>query len=114
MTRERADLGFAESLETFNPQDWKPKKASYDNDIYKDMTLEAATASGFTSRQPNSEPTKVPQRRHRTGRNVQFNLKARSETISAFSAIADKQGWTLAETLEKAVLLLEQEYGERA
>lgn len=49
-------------------------------------------------------------RRRRTGRNAQFNLKAKPETIEAYCAIADAQGWGLGETLEKAVELLEQEY----
>ena len=110
MSRERADLGFSEALETFNPEAWKPQKTSHDNTLYKNATLQAATASGFSSREPQTALKTPPQRRHRTGRNVQLNLKARPETIAMFSAIADKQGWTLAETLEKAVALLEREY----
>ena len=110
MSRERADLGFAEALETFDPQDWKPQKAAHDSAIYKDATLKAATASGFSSREPHPEMKHLPQRRHRTGRNAQLNLKARPETIALFSAIADRHGWTLAETFEKAVVLLEREY----
>ena len=51
-----------------------------------------------------------PVRRRRTGRNAQFNLKARPETIAAFCAVADQQGWGLGETLEYAVTLLEREY----
>jgi hypothetical protein len=49
-------------------------------------------------------------RRRRTGRNAQFNLKARPETIEAFCAVADLNGWGLGETLEKAVALLQREY----
>lgn len=49
-------------------------------------------------------------RRRRTGRNAQINLKARPETIEAFTAIADRQGWGLGETLEKAVDLLRREF----
>lgn len=110
MSRERADLGFAETLETFDPKDWQPQKAVHDSAIYKDATLKAATASGFSSREPHLEMKQLPQRRYRTGRNAQLNLKARPETIALFAAIADRQGWTLAETLEKAVVLLEREY----
>jgi len=32
-------------------------------------------------------------RGRRTGRNAQFNLKARPETIVAFCAVADRNGW---------------------
>lgn len=110
MSRERADLGFAEALETFNPEEWKPQKASHDSALYKNATLQAATVSGFSSREPQTATQPLPQRRHRTGRNAQLNLKARPETIAMFSAIADRQGWTLAETLEKAVALLERAY----
>jgi hypothetical protein len=49
------------------------------------------------------------QRRHRTGRNVQFNIRARQETIDAFLAIADQQGWVLGEVLEQAVAALDRE-----
>ena len=77
-------------------------------------TREAAAAAGFRSREPQPEPERAgeapPLRRRRTGRNAQFNLKARPETIAAFCAVADLQGWGLGETLEQAVALLEREY----
>ena len=72
------------------------------------MAAEAAAAAGFKSREAPSP--KGEQRRRRTGRNVQFNIKARAETIEAFCAIADAQGWGLGETLEQAVALLEKAY----
>lgn len=50
------------------------------------------------------------QRRRRTGRNAQFNIKARPETIEAFCAVADAQGWGLGETLEHAVALLQKQH----
>jgi hypothetical protein len=77
---------------------------------------EGRDAQGSRCRRlPRPEP--VPERagegalrRRRTGRNAQFNLKAQPETIAAFCAIADRQGWGLGETLEQAVALLEREY----
>jgi hypothetical protein len=48
-------------------------------------------------------------RRYRTGRNVQFNMKASQEAVDAFYAISDKQGWVLGETLEHAVAALRRE-----
>ena len=79
------------------------------------MTTKVAEASGFRSREPltSRDGEKVAVRRRRTGRNVQFNLKAKPETIEAFCAIADQQDWGLGETLEKAVELLIREYGNR-
>lgn len=48
-------------------------------------------------------------RRHRTGRNIQFNCKATQETIEAFYALADQNGWLVGETLERAVAALQRE-----
>src|SRR5947209_20133636 len=44
-----------------------------------------------------AEPHRREPRRHRTGRNVQLNIKARAEAIDAFYAVADRQGWVLGE-----------------
>lgn len=119
MSKERADLGFGDELEDFNPAEWQPKKIKPSNDRPpKAQTRKAAAAAGFKSREPKSEPEPMPERagqgdaprRRRTGRNAQFNLKARPETIETFCAVADRQGWGLGETLEHAVALLEREY----
>jgi len=45
--------------------------------------------------------------RHRTGRNVQLNLKVRTETVVRFYNITKREGWVLGETLEHAVEALE-------
>ena len=44
-----------------------------------------------------------PQSRHRTGRNAQLNFKVTPETLAQFTAIADREKWLLAETLEHAL-----------
>jgi hypothetical protein len=118
MTKERADLGFSGSLDQFDPSEWKPappKRTPTPAD--KAATIKAAAAAGFSSREPKPQETQQETgqqpRRRRTGRNAQLNLKARPETITAFCAIADRQGWGLGETLEKAVELLEREHGLR-
>lgn len=51
-----------------------------------------------------------PKRRYRTGRNVQFNMKASPEVITEFIAILDAHGWVLGEGLEKAVEALREKY----
>jgi hypothetical protein len=38
-------------------------------------------------------------------------VKVSSETLAAFYAIADAQGWILGETLERAVAALKREIG---
>lgn len=125
MGRERADLGFGGD-DGFDPAEWdvgtpaptRPESGS---------ARKVAEATGFRSREvvpPAAHgagqgavvaavpPPPAPKpRRRRTGRNAQFNLKARPETIAQFCAVADGKGWGLGETLEYAVTLLEREYG---
>jgi hypothetical protein len=71
----------------------------------------------FRSRDPKPEiaaPTRREQRRHRTGRNVQLNIKARAEAIEAFYAITDRENWVLGETFERAVEALKRELAQKA
>lgn len=121
MARERADLGFADALDEFDPEEWGTSKGHAANNQLvlprpeKAATSQAAAAAGFRSREPKTIPDSrigegTTPRRRRTGRNAQFNLKAKPETIAAFCAVADRQGWGLGETLEQAVALLEREY----
>lgn len=101
MTNERADMGFGQALgdlEEFAP---RPKPSS------KVDTEQAARAAGFRSREAGARQA----RRRRTGRNAQFNLKVKPETIDEFTRIADDNGWGLGETLERAVALLQREHG---
>lgn len=93
---------------------FKPTPASRPD---KADIAEAAAKAQFKSREPRPElapatapvPAAAPartQRRHRTGRCAQLNLKLRPETITDFYAVADAQGWMLGEAFEKAVALL--------
>jgi hypothetical protein len=73
---------------------------------------EVSEANNFPSRAaakpaPVHEPVPA-QRRRRTGRNVQFNIKATPETIARFTSIADKNGWVFGEALEHALDALER------
>jgi hypothetical protein len=54
-------------------------------------------------------PARREPRRHRTGRNVQLNIKARATAIETFYALADAQGWVLGEAFERAVAALARE-----
>ncbi len=80
---------FAEAV-NFPSREARPSKAA--------MTEQASTP------RKQREP-----RRHRTGRNIQFNCKATQETIDAFYALADQNGWLVGETLERAVAALQRE-----
>ena len=120
MGRDRANLGFSDdALDDFDLSEFKPRRAPEPRPQSGD-TSRAAEASGFRSREAKTstilpgdagEGPPAPQRRRRTGRNAQFNLKAKPETITAYCALADRMGWGLGETLEKAVDLLEERYG---
>jgi hypothetical protein len=57
-------------------------------------------AAGFRSREP---------RRYRTGRTAQFNVRTTPATVEAFYDIADRQGWKVGETLEKALEALQHD-----
>ena len=113
--RTRASLGFANALDDFDPEAWHPRPSgAAPAPQERQRTRAGAEALGFRSREAATEGQGVepPVRRRRTGRNRQFNLKARSETIEAYCRIADAQGWGLGETLEHAVALLEDRYGQ--
>lgn len=114
MSKERIKLGFDEELEAnnealkFDVKDWNKNKSVRTHE--KEHLKEAAHKAGFKSREVEVDKKREPLRRRRTGRNAQFNLKAKPETIEMFCSIADQQGWGLAETFEYAVALLEKEY----
>ena len=110
MTAERADLGFGAALDglgDFSPAPaTPPERRATRADAHR-----AAEESGFTSREPKPQELRRTPRRRRTGRNVQFNIKSRQDTIEQFCRVADANGWGLGETLEHAVELLLREYG---
>lgn len=69
-----------------------------------------AEEAGFRSREPVTVPAaKREQRRYRTGRNQQLNLKVRAQDAEAFYAIADAQGWVLGEAFARAIAALARE-----
>ena len=65
---------------------------------------------------PQAAASAIPllhaQRRYRTGRNMQLNLKVREATAATFYAMADAQGWVLGEAFERAVAALQRELAE--
>jgi hypothetical protein len=111
MTKERASVfGDAEiDISSFAP------KAPDADAPAPEQVRKVAEAAHFPSRESKapkvSAPTKVKRtpRRHRTGRNVQLNLKASQETVDSFYTITDRKGWVLGQTLEEAVHALQRE-----
>ncbi len=72
----------------------------------------ANEALGYSAPKPIKAPPPAPalQRRlFRTGRNVQFNIKASAETVRRFVAISDTYEWPSGLTMEYALDALEKE-----
>jgi hypothetical protein len=110
MTNTRAKIGFGDALDdlaSFTPG--KPAKTVAEPG--------AAAAAGFKRREPTAAvqeiaaPQKV-QRRRRTGRNVQINIKAKQETLEQFYAAVDVMGCGVGEAFEVAVDLLKKKLSE--
>ena len=68
-------------------------------------------SAAFRSREPDPAPHRREIRRHRTGRNVQLNLKVRQEDADAFYALADEMGVVLGEAFQMAVAALRARKG---
>jgi len=104
MTIRRASV-FNEDLDV---SDFKPTPAG--SGVQREQVKAVAEPASFRSRDP--EPTPLARReprRHRTGRNVQLNLKVRQEDADAFYALADEHGWVLGEAFQKAIEALKRE-----
>lgn len=117
MTKSRASI-FGEGEEGLDLSGFAPKTARDIQAPPADAIRAVSEAARFPSREAKPAPVSSPpvrreQRRHRTGRNVQFNIRARQETIDTFLAIADREGWVLGEVLEHAVAALERELAGR-
>lgn len=107
----RPSLGFGDELDDL---DAVPTPARSERPSRADLRR-AGEAAGFRSREPAALEPEAPKllRRRRTGRNAQFNLKTRPETIAAFTQVADANGWGLGETFERATALLQREHGSQ-
>jgi hypothetical protein len=83
-----------------------PKTVERLNEMSPDVVRAVSEAARFPSRE--SIPRRPP-RIYRTGRTMQFNARATPETVEAFYAIADRQGWLVSEALEQALAALKRE-----
>lgn len=111
MSNPRASIFADDDLDV---SDFVPK-AGPDKSAPMPEEVKAVTeAARFHSREPAPPPPPISKRiprRYRTGRNVQFNVKASQATIDAFYTISDRNGWVLGETLEHALEALQRELG---
>ena len=113
MAGNRASIFDEEPEDNLDVSGFAPKAAPAKNAPTKAEVREVSEAANFPSRQPARKATAPRSKRLTrtpiTGRNKQFNVKATQETIDAFYAIADRQGWVLGETLEHALAALDRE-----
>lgn len=98
--------------------DFAPEpKAKPLKDVQKEAIDQVAAENDFPSRQPPRRPLPAPelvptvksQRRYRTGRNQQINLKATAETIDHLYRVADRLGVPLGEVLMRALEALDRD-----
>jgi len=113
MTAKRAGVFDVEN--DLDVSDFTPKTADRPV-VTPEQVRMVSEAAQFQSREPRREAapitsTKREPRRYRTGRNTQLNIKARTEAIDSFYALADRQGWVLGETFERAIEALKRELG---
>jgi hypothetical protein len=99
---------------------FKPKEPADRMAPPAEQVKTVSESANFRSREPTNEASASPSppeaskpkrqpRTHRTGRNVQFNVKASQDAVDAFYRISDEQEWVLGETLERALAALERE-----
>jgi hypothetical protein len=70
---------------------------------------ELTRGSKFRSREGvEPEATRIQQRRRRTGRNVQFNIRATQQVIDDFKALSEQMDWPDGLTLERALEALRE------
>ena len=115
MTEERASIFENDELDVSNFKTKPPATVITHPEAAAKRVRAVSEAVNFRSRDPKPEivtPSRHEQRRHRTGRNVQLNIKARAEAIEAFYAITDRENWVLGETFERAVEALKRELAQ--
>ena len=120
MTKQRTEIGFADSLEDLKPDDWQPaaiQKSVKSKPPHEDIR-KIAQATGFKSREaapvspPREEAVAQPVREgrlFRTGRSEQLNLKVRGVDKTSFYSICDRNHWVQGYTFQRAIEALERE-----
>lgn len=101
--KPRADI-FRKGVVDLDLSDFQPKENGAMSDIPIEAVKAVSESADFRSRDPG--PSR--QRRYKTGRNQQLNIKATAETVALFGALADRNGWSMAETLEQALAALQK------
>jgi len=114
MSKARASIFEEEEGKELDLGSFAPKTSIDTKAPGAEQVRAVAQAAKFLSREPIAPKTdpqgKRAARRYRTGRNVQFNVKALKETVDAFYAVTESQpGWVLGYTLQRAIEALQRE-----
>lgn len=86
-------LGADFDLSDFEPVTKRPT-------LERQIIREVSEAVGFPSWAPGQGKS-IAQRRRRTGRNVQLNIKMTAETATRFAALADRRDVAFGELLKQ-------------
>jgi len=80
-----------------------------------EQLVELTRGSKFRSREAAEvqQINRIQQRRRRTGRNVQFNIRATRQVVEEFKALSESQDWPDGLTLENALRALKREMAEK-
>ena len=118
MPKTRASIFGDDDTETLDVASFSPRAEIDVKAPRAEQVRAVSQAAKFPSREPNSvkaEPkadskaAKRAPRRYRTGRNQQLSVKALPQTVDAFYAITDQEGWVLGYTLQRALEALQRE-----
>ena len=113
MSKPRASIFEEEEGQKLDVDSFAPKTSVDTKAPAPEQVRAVAQAAKFPSREamPSKLETlaKRAARRYRTGRNVQFNVKALQETVDAFYTVTEAQGWVLGYTLQRAMEALQRE-----
>jgi hypothetical protein len=115
MTKVRASVFEEDDAKGLDIASFAPKTAVDAKAPAAEDVRAIAHSAHFRSREATpAEPEVHPKRiarRYRTGRNVQFNVKALQKTVDAFYSVSEAQGWVYGYTLQRAIEALQRELG---
>lgn len=119
MSKPRASIFDAGDVQALDVGSFAPKTAIDAKAPPAEQVRAVSQTAQFRSREPaaaakTEAPSKRPIRRYRTGRNVQFNVKAQQTTVDAFYSVSEEQGWVLGYTLQRAMEALQRELKTKA
>jgi hypothetical protein len=88
------------------------KVAEASHFVSREGIAPAKPAKAQAARSPAAKPAPEAvhrRREYRTGRNVQFNIRASLDVVNGFYDLANEHDWVLGETLEYALNALKRE-----